>query len=475
MLFCSLHFLFFFSAIFLVYWIMPWREARIWLLLGASFYFYASWNAWLALLIGVTAAMDYVLALGMDRTDSSARRKLLLGISLTVNLGVLGYFKYANFFLDSLTQTLHALGASASMPLLQVILPIGISFYTFEAINYTVDVYRHKIPAERNLAHFLLFILFFPHLIAGPIVRAKDFLPQIKRRKRWSWPRLHLGAQLFLLGMVKKLAVADRLALYVDPVFAHPERYGSHVAWLAMLGYALQVYCDFSGYSDMALGAAHALGYKLVKNFDLPYLSANIAEFWNRWHISLSSWLRDYLFIPLGGSRGGFWKTSRNLLVTFTLCGLWHGAGWPFVCFGFLQGLLLIGHRAFRRWCQTVPRLDALLRTPSGTALRIVVTFVSFCLSLVVFRAESLKGAGQMFGRLWDSPAEALTGPLSSISIVTPLILAIVCHLLSRRGLWPRWQARLPASALGLSYACALVLSLMLAPSGSKPFIYFQF
>jgi len=475
MLFCSLEFLFFLSALLLVYWLLPWKPARIWLLLGASFYFYAVWNAWLALLIGVTTVMDYVIALGMDCAGSALRRKLLLGVSLVVNLGVLCYFKYANFFLESLSRALHAMGASASLPLLKVILPIGISFYTFEAINYTVDVYRRKMPAERNLAHFLLFILFFPHLVAGPIVRAKDFLPQIKRRKRFSWPRLYLGAQFFLLGMLKKLAVADRLALYVDPVFADPAKYSSHVAWLAMLGYALQVYCDFSGYTDMALGAAHMLGYHLAKNFDLPYLSANIAELWNRWHISLSSWLRDYLFVPLGGSRGGTWKTNRNLLITFTLCGLWHGSSWTFVGFGVLQGLLLIGHRAFRLWCAVRPRLDGLLRTPSGTVLRIVVTLLSFSLSLIVFRAESFPAAGRMFARLLYSPAHALTGPLSSISIVLPLAAAAICHLLCKRALWLRWQACLPASVLGLGYAGALVLSLMLAPSGAKPFIYFQF
>ena len=262
----------------------------------------------------------------MDQFSSPRLRKSLLTISLVGNLGLLCYFKYANFFLHSLERALHLAGGDASLPLLEVILPIGISFYTFEAINYTVDVYRRRVPAERNLAHFMLFITFFPHLVAGPIVRARDFLPQIARRKRWSWPRMRLGAEYILLGLVKKLAVADRMAQFADPVFADPTSYGSAAVWLAALAYSLQIYCDFSGYTDMALGSAHMLGYKLSINFNMPYLAANVSEFWHRWHISLSTWLRDYLFIPLGGSRGGEWRTVRNLMITMTLGGLWHGA-----------------------------------------------------------------------------------------------------------------------------------------------------
>ncbi|HZY90968.1 MAG TPA: MBOAT family O-acyltransferase, partial [Gemmataceae bacterium] len=316
MLFCSAQFAAFFAVVFLAYWALPWRRPRVWLLLAASFYFYACWNHWLALLVGLSTAGDYLLARGMDATAVSWRRRALLGVSLVGNLGLLCYFKYANFFLRSLEGALGAAGASASLPVLRVILPVGISFYTFEAINYTVDVYRRKVPAERDLGNFLLFITFFPHLVAGPIVRARDFLPQARRPKRWSWPRAQLGLQLFVLGLLKKLAVADRMALFTDPVFASPGQYSTGATWLAVLGYALQIYCDFSGYSDMALGCAHLLGYKLARNFDLPYLSANVSEFWRRWHISLSTWLRDYLFIPLGGSRGGRWRTCRNLLLT---------------------------------------------------------------------------------------------------------------------------------------------------------------
>ncbi|HEV3023081.1 MAG TPA: MBOAT family O-acyltransferase, partial [Pirellulales bacterium] len=293
MLFCSQLFLIFFVVVFTAYWVVPWRRARVWLLLAASVYFYASWSQWLASVVCASSLIDYLVARGMDACRNDRQRRALLGLSLAMNIGLLAYFKYANFFLRSLESALAAAGATASLPVLSVILPIGISFYTFEAINYTVDVYRRRIPAERNLAHFMLFILFFPHLIAGPIVRARDFLPQIARRKCWDWARINLGVQLFLLGLFKKLAVADRMAQFVDPVFSAPAEYRTSVLWLATLAWAVQVYCDFSGYSDMAIGTAHLLGYKLAQNFNMPYLAPNIAEFWRRWHISLSSWLRD--------------------------------------------------------------------------------------------------------------------------------------------------------------------------------------
>jgi alginate O-acetyltransferase complex protein AlgI len=475
MLFCSLEFLFFFAALLCVYWLLPWQQVRIALLLAASFYFYAAWNTWLALLIGATTVMDYAIARGMDGSTSPRLRKLLLIVSLVVNLGVLCYFKYANFFLQSLAQALRAVGASASLPLLQVILPIGISFYTFEAINYTVDVYRRKVPAERNLGHFLLFILFFPHLVAGPIVRARDFLPQIKRRKRFSWPRMHLGAQFFFLGLIKKLAIADRMALYVDPVFADPKSHGTATVWLAALAYALQIYCDFSGYTDMAIGAAHMLGYKLAQNFNIPYVSLNVTEFWRRWHISLSSWLRDYLFIPLGGSRGGTWQTYRNLLLTMTLGGLWHGANWTFVVWGVLHGVLLIVHKMFQGYCATRPYLERRLQSGPGILLRLGVTFLSVCVGWVFFRAPTFTIAAAFLRRMVSLRWEMAGETMPSVGLLATVGVVVVCHLIRRFDCWPRWQVRLPASMLGFAYAAAVTLALFLAPSGTKPFIYFQF
>jgi alginate O-acetyltransferase complex protein AlgI len=474
MLFCSKQFLLFFVVVFAVYWALPSHRLRVWVLLGASFYFYAKWNRWLAALIGVSTALDYALARGMEATASPRRRKLLLAVSLIANLGLLCYFKYANFFLQSLAEALRAAGCDASLPLLQVILPIGISFYTFEAINYTVDVYRGRVRAERNLAHFMLFITFFPHLVAGPIVRARDFLPQIARPKRWDWARLHLGAQLFLLGLFKKLAIADRMPLWTDSVFANPQLHNTGAAWLAVLAYALQIYCDFSGYSDMALGSAHLLGYKLAVNFELPYLSANVAEFWRRWHISLSSWLRDYLFIPLGGSRGSRRRTNRNLLLTMTLGGLWHGASWTFVAWGVLHGLLLIAHRGFRDWCDLRPRLASWLRTPSGTALRIGATFLSVSLCWVFFRATTFDKAAELLKRL-VVPHSGLGSGQQNLALLLTAAAFLLGQALARRGAWKQLASRLSGPVLGTGYAAALTLTLLLAPNGGQAFIYFQF
>jgi alginate O-acetyltransferase complex protein AlgI len=320
----------------------------------------------------------------------------------------------------------------------------------------------------------MLFITFFPHLVAGPIVRARDFLPQIQRRKRWDWARLHLGAQLFLLGLFKKLAIADRMAHYADPVFAEPAAYGTGAVWLATLAYALQIYCDFSGYSDMALGCAHALGYKLARNFDLPYLAANVSEFWHRWHISLSTWLRDYLFIPLGGSRGTANQTRRNLLLTMALGGLWHGASWTFVVWGIYHGTLLIGHRAFQNLCKERPTLDWFCQGFLGTTLRRGLTLLCVMFGWVLFRSTSLADAGMMFSHLLV-PQAGRTAPLPAVGLWYTLALVVGCHVVGYYRLWPRWSERLPAPALGFGYSMALSMALLLAPATGQPFIYFQF
>jgi alginate O-acetyltransferase complex protein AlgI len=474
MLFCSQPFLIFFSAVFLVYWLTPWREVRVWVLLLASYYFYMRWNHQLAALVTATSFVDYVLARLVERAPSTFHKRFYLILSLVMNLGLLVYFKYANFFIASFCDALRAANVTVSLPVLQVILPVGISFYTFEAINYMVDVYRGKMKAERNVAHFLLFILFFPHLIAGPIVRARDFLCQINRRKRWSWARLHLGAQLFLLGVFKKLVLADHMASFVDPVFADPHAYNSSTCWLSLVAYALQIYGDFSGYSDMALGTAHLLGYKLAVNFNMPYLAANIAEFWRRWHISLSSWLRDYLFIPLGGSRGDSRQTARNLLLTMTLGGLWHGANWTFIVWGVLHGTFLIIHRAFRAYCETRAALDRTLRSVPGTVLRMGITFLCAILGWVLFRSTSLSQAGVLFGRLF-TPVAGLASPVAMQVFVACAGFTVLCHALSRSGLWARLILRAPPPVLGCFYALAISVALLLSSDHGKLFIYFQF
>jgi alginate O-acetyltransferase complex protein AlgI len=489
MLFCSARFACFFLIVFAVYWLLPWRrlrlalpfryiltgdEVRVWWLLAASFYFYAAWDLRLALLITATTLMDYLIGLGLHASARQPLRKALLLLSLAVNLGLLVLFKYANFFLHSVEQALHAAGSTSSLPVLKVLLPVGISFYTFEAISYTVDVYRRRIPAERNLAHFMLFILFFPHLIAGPIVRARDFLPQVRRRKRLNWDRMHLGVAYFLLGLLKKWAVADRMALFVEPVFADPAGHSSYAVWVAVLAYALQVYADFSGYTDMALGTAHLLGYRLAINFNMPYLALNVADYWRRWHISLSTWLRDYLYIPMGGSRGSGWRTAGNLLFAMTLCGLWHGASWMYVAWGTLQGVYLVAHRGFRGFCRARPTLDGLLQTSPCVVLRWAFTLGCICAGYVVFRAASFADAGILLHRLLIPHAGA--GPIVNSAAFWATALGVALfHVAGQGEWWRRLFARAPAPVLGASYALALTVCLVIAPYGDRMFIYFQF
>jgi alginate O-acetyltransferase complex protein AlgI len=338
-----------------------------------------------------------------------------------------------------------------------------------------VDVFRRRGKAERSLPHFMLFITFFPHLVAGPIVRARDFLPQIYRTKRWSWLRVHLGVQFFLMGMFKKVAIADRMAQVADPVFADPLHFRTSAVWLAIIAYAIQIYCDFSGYTDMAIGCAHLFGYKLAPNFNMPYLAVNVSDFWRRWHISLSSWLRDYLFIPLGGSRGSDWKTNRNLMITMTLGGLWHGAAWTFVVWGILHGLYLVVHRVFRDACEGWPRLQAALQSAVGTVWRAALTFVAVCVGWVFFRAQTFRAAGQFLQRMFVPVGSLASTPLPGIGLWLTVAVLVMAHLCSQRGYWRRWSEELVSPALGFGYAFTLTLALLLMPNNTKPFIYFQF
>jgi alginate O-acetyltransferase complex protein AlgI len=467
-------YLIFFVAVFTLYWVMPWPRARVYLLLAASFYFYAVWNEWLALLVTGTATLDWLLAHGIQRAKSRRVAKLLMFTSIGMNVGVLCYFKYVNFFLESLYT---AVGVTATEDyFLKVIVPFGISFYTFEAISYAVDVYLGKLKAERNLPNFLLFILFFPHLVAGPIVRARDFLTQVHRPKRWSWVRAQHGVQLIAIGLFKKLAIADCMAIYSDRVWAPGQDVASlstPAAWMAVIAFTIRVYCDFSGYSDIALGCAHLLGYKLTVNFRMPYVSKNIAEFWRRWHISLSNWLRDYIFIPLGGSRGGFWFVSRNLIITFGLGGLWHGATWCWLVWGLLHACMLIVHRAFREFAEARPTLKWALETKVGTIARVLVTLFFVTLSMV-FAQPSLEAALTVMKKLF-MPVGGTGLPMDQNRLWWTVYLMIFAHIIGIFGIWHWVWKRLPGPVLGAGCALIFVAAQVLSPDTTKAFVYFQF
>ncbi len=467
MLFTTIHFIGFFFLVFLVYWALPGKRPRlIWLLL-ASIFFYMSWNPWLITLILFSASVDYLAALKMEGMQHRWRRRLLLAASIGTNLGLLAVFKYVNFFLASAYTVQGWLGGAPSQRFFQVILPLGISFYTFETISYIVDVYKRRTRPVRNPLEYALYILFFPHLVAGPIVRPRDFLPQLRRRHRFNWDRLQLGLQFFLIGLFKKAVLADNLVGIVDPVFANPGLFGSAATWLAVLAYSAQIYLDFSGYSDMAVGLAHMLGYRLPRNFNMPYLAVNIADFWRRWHISLSTWLRDYLFIPLGGSRGSRWQTCRNLMVTMLVGGLWHGANWTFVAWGGFHGLLLTAHKLLPPWKW---RASAVFRP-----LAILTTLLAVCVGWVFFRAQTFADAGIILNHLFHlGPGRSLPGPqLWTVGVVLAVLAA--GYLLGAFANLSRRERQLPAPVMGAALTGLLLLVLLLSPEDGKAFIYFQF
>jgi len=467
MLFHRAPFLWLLLATFVAYWgLLRTQRARNRLLLVASVVFYANWNPWLVPLVAGTAIFEYRMALAIEAAGDEASRRRRLAAAVAVPLGLLAYFKYTNFLVAQAWLPLRLLGVQAPPPVFDIVLPLGISFYTFETIAYVVDVYRRRIPAERRALDYTVFLLFFPHLIAGPIVRADQFLPQIRQARRLDWSRVELGARLFVFGMLKK-AIADQLAVLVDPVFGHPESYATSTIWTGVVCYAVQIYCDFSGYSDMAIGGAHVLGIKLPVNFRMPYFAANPAEFWRRWHITLSTWLRDYLYIPLGGNRHGTPATYRNLLLTMLLGGLWHGAAWTFVIWGAYHGILLILHRAIP-WPAWTGR-EAL------RPVRIALTFLLVCVGWVFFRAESLAGSWTILGRMAAPTAGIELTPQVGALVIALLGVVFVAHLVGTFADVPRLVRLLPAPVLGTALAGGFLLARLLAPDTGGAFIYFQF
>ncbi len=467
MLFHSFAFFVLFTVTFVVYWSIHDHRVRVVSLVVASIVFYAHWNCLLVLLVLFSALFDFQMARWIEASQSPVRRKTLLTVSICTSLGLLAYFGNTNFLIQSLCSFAHSLGMVSPAPVFQVVLPLGISFYTFETISYVVDVYRGRIKAERNFQDYALFLMFFPHLIAGPIVRPGHFLPQVKRIKYLNWQRVQAGVQLFLLGLVKKAVIADQLANLVDPVFATPGVYSTGSLWAAALCYTMQIYCDFSGYSDMAIGLAHTLGFHLPVNFNMPYFALSVADFWKRWHISLSTWLRDYLYIPLGGNRRGSARTYCNIMVTMLLGGLWHSAGWTFIFWGLYHGLLLVAHRAIR-W-------PAWLGNKMFVPFRILATFFCVCIGWVFFRAKSLPDAWLILCRMFV-PAQGLQLPPHVAMLVAAVFaLILLTHILSLLVDWGDLLRRAPMQVAATVVAIGFVLAQLLTPDSGGAFIYFQF
>ncbi len=393
MLFNSLEFLIFFPTVVLFYFAIPHRF-RWMLLLAASYYFYMSWKAEYVVLILLSTLIDYVAGIQMGKSKNRAQRRKYLIFSLCGNLGILFFFKYANFFSQSIRYSLSQFNIFYDMPMFDYLLPVGISFYTFQSLSYSIDVYRGiKLP-EKHFGIFALYVSFFPQLVAGPIERSTHLLPQFYQKKDFDADRLISGLRLMLWGFFKKLVIADRLALYVNEVYNHPTEYQGLTLIIATYFFAFQIYCDFSGYSDIAIGAARIFGYDLMKNFRQPYFSQSIGEFWHRWHISLSTWFRDYFYIPLGGNRVAKGRWYANLMAVFVVSGLWHGANWTFVLWGFLHGFYLLFSILTKTFRSSIVRFVRLTSFPTmHNFFRVFFIFHLVVFAWIFFRANSIPEA----------------------------------------------------------------------------------
>ncbi|MEM6742401.1 MAG: MBOAT family O-acyltransferase [Pseudomonadota bacterium] len=473
MIFTELQFWVFFTVVTGLYVVLPHR-AQNRMLLVASYVFYGAWDWRFLSLILLSTAVDYLVGLRLAETQDVRGRRRLLQISLAVNLGMLGIFKYLGFFAEGFADLMALAGLSADPVTLSVVLPVGISFYTFQTLSYTISIYRREIEPSRDFFDFALFVAFFPQLVAGPIERASNLLPNIEKPRMLSWDALGRGTVLCLLGLIKKVVIADGVAPSVDAIYASPDPTRLDVL-LATWLFAIQIYGDFSGYTDIARGVAKMLGFRLMRNFAQPYFAADPQEFWRRWHISLSTWLRDYLYISLGGNRGGRRATYRNLMATMTLGGLWHGAAWNFVAWGVFQGGLLAAHRALTgRHGRSGEGVSRGWGAWAMRALGIAVFFQVVCYGWLLFRATSFAQIVDFTWRLAAGPS-GLTVPEPPFAALLGLGFLFVWDVLTERSGDVRFYARWPLVVRAGLYAGMVYLLAFGATTAASAFIYFQF
>jgi len=483
MLFNSLDFAVFLPLVFLLYWFVVQRGlmAQNVLILVASYIFYGWWDWRFLFLILFSTLVDFSVGLAMHKQKAPAKRKALLWVSLLVNLGLLGFFKYYNFFVDSFIEGFTFLGYTFPARSLNIILPVGISFYTFQTLSYTIDIYRQKLEPTRNFVAFAAFVSFFPQLVAGPIERAADLLPQFFKHRRFDYAQAADGMRQILWGLFKKVVIADNCAVFVNQVYADYGSYSGSTLVLATVLFTFQIYGDFSGYSDIAIGTSRLFGFRLKQNFAFPYFSRDIAEHWRRWHISLSTWFRDYVYIPLGGSRGGLRMAMRNTIIVFLVSGFWHGANWTFIVWGALHGLymvpLLLTGRA-RKHIEIVAhnRLLPTLREVGD----MVLTFGLLAFAFIIFRSESLNDAFLYMGRV-ASPSLfdpiALVGINNTLNVFALLVFMLVVEWIGRRekhalAVLPK---KLGRPLRWVAYVVLVFIIGMYMQTNETPFIYFQF
>jgi D-alanyl-lipoteichoic acid acyltransferase DltB (MBOAT superfamily) len=468
MLFPTISFAVFFAVVFPITWLLndhnTWKK---WFLVAASYYFYAFWKVEFTLLLLASSVGNFYAALVLGQLPDGRLRRGIFWLAVIVNLGVLGVFKYYNFFAAALIDAFASLGINANISFIEIALPIAISFLTFHALSYVIDVYDRTLKPTTSLVDILLYISFFPHLIAGPIVRASKFLAQTTQRSRAADVQIAPSVFLILGGLFKKVIIANYLSAdFVDGIFRAPAGFSSLDLLLGMYAYALQIYCDFSAYTDIAIGVANLLGYQFPQNFNQPYRALSVQEFWRRWHITLSTWLRDYLYIRLGGNRGSRLATYRNILITMGLGGLWHGASWNFIVWGLMHGTALVIERAFG--------LTGPPRSRIVAALMWLVTFHLVCVAWVFFRASSFETSLVYLGTLLSGTGWSTTmTPLVAVVLVLGALTQII-----PAGWFAALQARYAAGSLALKVAlpfAAIFLIAVAAPGGIPPFIYFQF
>lgn len=476
MLFNTLDFAIFLPVVFLLYWFVFKSNINIQnlFLIVVSYFFYACWDWRFLGLILISSLVDFLVGKELYKATKEKQRKLLLGISLITNLGILGFFKYFNFFIESFNEVFLLFGKSLESSTLKILLPVGISFYTFQTLSYTIDIYRNKVKPTNNALAFFAFVSFFPQLVAGPIERASNLLPQFLKRREFNYNKSILGLKLIIIGLFKKMVIADNCARIVDEIFKYyPEHSGSTLFFGAFF-FAFQIYGDFSGYSDIAIGSAKLFDFDLMKNFNMPYLSRNLGEFWRRWHISLSTWFRDYIYIPLGGNKGSKLKVIRNILIVFMVSGLWHGANWTFVMWGLIHALcflplILSGNNTKFKETADKNRLLPTLKT----LLQIGVTFFIVVLAWVFFRAESLQHAIQYLSGIFDFSLFSM--PQVSRGLILFLLVYMLIEWLQRDKEHLLEIGFIKSKPVRILVYYLIVFILFYFAGDTQPFIYFQF
>jgi len=491
MLFNSLHYLIFFPSVVVAYFILPHKYRWI-LLLSASLYFYMVWRPEYIILIIISVLFTYLGANKIAKITDSITKKRLLVILLVFHTFLLGFFKYFNFFNKEFVTLSEKFGWSHSLSNHKLLLPLGISFYTFQAMAYLIDVYRKKVKPEKNYFRLLLYIIFFPQLVAGPIERASHLLHQFYEKHLFDYERVTNGIKLIGWGLFKKLVIADRAAIFVNVVYSEPTEYMGISFVVATVLFAFQIYCDFSGYSDIAIGSAQVLGFNLMENFRRPYFAKSIGEFWNRWHISLSTWFRDYIYIPLGGNRVALPRWSYNILITFLLSGLWHGAAWTFIIWGAIHGLMIVIEKTTKKWRRKIAIILGVSKFPTfHSYIQIVSTFFIVTISWIFFRAESTKEAWYIFSHFFTGivnyfvaipssgffTPEVLLGQSPQRFIITfgAIAFLIFVQLMQRKGSIIKFLSAKPIYMRWPIYVIILWSIIFLGQFGENQFIYFVF